>query len=352
MNALGQIHRLLGNHDESEALLLEGLQIRRRLFGDHHVATASSLNNLAELGRETGDYFQAINYHKRAIEAFQEAVGEEHPGTINAKGNLGVTLRRQAKSSMEEGESLVKDAFEHLQAKQYSESHPWIVKFGMENVIAQAQKLQDQGKYDDSVALYDSLIEKKHIMAQLTAARTDENAVESMAQREADAMSSDGEAEAALDEIRKRYRKPVNQDLMVLTQGRLAALMSKADLLAKGGRYGEADQILCEAVPPTKLILGEDSESYFRAELAMLGMKMLLGRYELCSEALPSLLQRWTDLKGPDDLEVAEVAGMLASLYFDQGLYDASSTLFVQVVEVIGHKLQYDPLQSKRLALL
>ena len=101
--------------------------------------------------------------------------------------------------------------------------------------------------------------------------------------------------------------------------------MSKADLLAKGGRYGEADQILCEAVPPTKLILGEDSESYFRAELAMLGMKMLLGRYELCSEALPSLLQRWTDLKGPDDLEVAEVAGMLASLYFDQGLYDASS---------------------------
>ena len=89
------------------------------------------------------------------------------------------------------------------------------MKFGMENVIAQAQKLQDQGKYDDSVALYDSLIEKKHIMAQLTAARTDENAVESMAQREADAMSSDGEAEAALDEIRKRYRKPVNQDLMV-----------------------------------------------------------------------------------------------------------------------------------------
>ena len=38
---------------------------------------------------------------------------------------------------------------------------------------------------------------------------------------------------------------------------------------------------------------------------------------------------------------------MPASLYFDQGLYDASSTLFVQVVEVIGHKLQYDPLQSK-----
>ena len=349
LNALGQIHRLLGNHDEAEALLLEGLQIRRRLFGDHHVATASSLNNLAELSRERGDYFQAINYHKRSIEAFDEAVGSEHPGTINAKGNLGVTLRRQAKSSMQEGQSLVKEAYEQLQARQYTETHPWIVKFGMENVIAEAQKLQDQGKYDDSVALYDSLIDKKHIMAQLTAAKADEKQADAMARQDAGAMSSDGEeADEDLNEIRKKYRKPVNQDLMVLTEGRLAALMSKAELLVKGGRYGEADQILSDAVPASKVVLGEDSESYFRAELTMLNMKMVLGRYELCAEALPSLLQRWTDLKGPDDLEVAEVAGMLAALYFDQGLYDAASTLFVQVVEVVGHKLQYDPLAMKK----
>ena len=98
LNALGQVHRLLGNLDESESLLLEAFQIRRKMLGDHNVATASSLNNLAELSRERGDYFQAINYHNRAtLEAFTASVGEQHPGTVNAKGNIGVTLRRQHK---------------------------------------------------------------------------------------------------------------------------------------------------------------------------------------------------------------------------------------------------------------
>jgi tetratricopeptide (TPR) repeat protein len=70
LNNLGQINRLLGNHDEAEALLIEALQLRRKLCGDYHVQTASTLNNLAELMRERGDFFQAVNYHNAAIESF------------------------------------------------------------------------------------------------------------------------------------------------------------------------------------------------------------------------------------------------------------------------------------------
>ena len=60
---------------------------------------------------------KAINYHNAAIEAFKESVGGDHPGAINAKGNLGVTLRRQAKNSLEQGESLVKEAYAQLQGE-------------------------------------------------------------------------------------------------------------------------------------------------------------------------------------------------------------------------------------------
>ena len=39
----------------------------------------------------------------------------------------------------------------------------------MENIISQASKLNDQGRYDEAVELYDGLISKKHVMAQLDA---------------------------------------------------------------------------------------------------------------------------------------------------------------------------------------
>ena len=31
-------------------------------------------------------------------------------------------------------------------------------------------------------------------------------------------------------------------------------------------------------------------------------------------------------------------------MYVKQGLYDAAATLYAQVIEVVGHKLQYDPM--------
>lgn len=350
LNSLGQIHRLLGNLDESESLLLEAFQIRRKMLGDHHVATASSLNNLAELSRERGDYFQAINYHNRAIEAFTASVGEQHPGTVNAKGNLGVTLRRQAKMSLEEGETLVKEAFEQLQTAHYDDQHPWVLKFGTENVVAQAQRLHMQGKHDESIALYDSLISKKHVVAQLKAVHDNAKAAEDQAVRELrGTLGADETAdidESSLGEVRRKYRKPANQDLVVLTEGRLQGLMAKARGVLLKGKYGEADQALESAVTSSKVVLGEEHPVYFRAFLLMIEIKTLLGRFEECNHLLSLLLQLWTDLKGPDHIEVAEVAAALAQVYLGQGLYDAAATLYAQVTEVVGHKLQYDPMAN------
>ena len=256
MNNLGQIHRLLGNHDEAEALLIEALQFRRKLFGDFHQLTASTLNNLAELMRERGDFFRAINYHNAAIEAFTEAEGADHPGTINAKGNLGVTLRRQAKISLEKGETLVNEAYQALQQKQYDPQHPWLVKFSMENVMAQASKLRDQGKHDESIELYDSLIAKKHVMAQLKALAGNADHLSSAEGNDADSVHSQGSqasrsgknlkgtrygkqddddmsvgsnsVHSDLSSTRKKYRRPVSQDLYMLTEGRVEGLLSKA----------------------------------------------------------------------------------------------------------------------------
>jgi len=413
LNNLGQVNRLLGNYDEAEALLIEALQLRRKLFGDYHVLTASTLNNLAELMRERGDYFQAVNYHNAAVESFMEAEGADHPGTINAKGNLGVTLRRQAKTSLERGEQLVNEAFHALQQKEYDPQHPWLVKFSMENVMAQASKLKDQGKHDESIELYDSLIAKKHVMAQLKAlggnsehmpdAAADANnddevsigaqsagsknsnevsvGAQSAGSKNSNASRSPqgkkspqqgggrygvtatsastadlgggddaslGSANSGLSSTRKKFRKPVSQDLFVLTEGRVEGMISKAKHLLFKGQFGEADSVLNSALTHSWAVLGQESYLLYRGTLLQAEVKIMLAQYELSNELLVDMLQRWTDLKGPDHVEVAYAAALLAYLYYIQGMYDASHLLYLQVAEIVGSKLTLDPLATKR----
>lgn len=80
MNNLGLVCRLLGELDRAEQALLEALKIRRGIFGDLDLTVGATLNNLAELYREKEHYQEAINYHNLAIQAFQAAGGEDHPG--------------------------------------------------------------------------------------------------------------------------------------------------------------------------------------------------------------------------------------------------------------------------------
>ena len=80
MNNLGLVLRLLGELDRAEQALTEALKIRRGLFGDIDLNVGATLNNLAELYREKQQYQEAISYHNMAIQAFQAAGGEDHPG--------------------------------------------------------------------------------------------------------------------------------------------------------------------------------------------------------------------------------------------------------------------------------
>eukprot|EP01034_Spumella_vulgaris_P040945 gene40945-50662_t len=57
---------------------------------------AGTLNDLAELCRERGDFTQAISYHKLSIEAFTKSVGLLHPADYSAAHSLFI-LAFQAK---------------------------------------------------------------------------------------------------------------------------------------------------------------------------------------------------------------------------------------------------------------
>lgn len=304
LNNLGQIFRLLGVVEKGEALLLEALQLRRELFGDIDELVAGTLNNLAELYREKGDYLQAINYHKLAIEAFNKAVGAEHPGTINAKGNLGITYRRFSKVNMDEGETLLRDAVRYMQERDYNPKHPWLLKFGNEHILTQAQRLADQGKHEQSLELFDTVLHKKKAMDELS-------------------------SNSVLDKTSSRPMSPeaVTQDVKLIADGKLVGMIGKARNLTKRAKYLESDKIISEILEKA----GEDRAVITDVTILRAENQYSLGNFDAVAPLYTEALNARIDEYGPDSVRLVESMLGLAEYFRSQAEYDQAETFYNQV---------------------
>ncbi|MEE8412298.1 MAG: serine/threonine-protein kinase, partial [Acidobacteriota bacterium] len=75
--------------EQAELLLVEVLEGRRRLFGPQDPRTLPTMNNLAELYRETGRYEDAEPLYVTALELREKMLGADHPRTLISTFNLG-----------------------------------------------------------------------------------------------------------------------------------------------------------------------------------------------------------------------------------------------------------------------
>ena len=82
-------------HSQAAELLREALAIREKALGPEHPDTATSLNNLADLLRDQGDFAGARPLHERALAIRETALGPEHSATATSLNNLANLLRDQ-----------------------------------------------------------------------------------------------------------------------------------------------------------------------------------------------------------------------------------------------------------------
>lgn len=174
------------------------------------------------------------------------------PGTINAKGNLGITLRRYSKVNADLGEELIRDTVQYLNTHEYSGDHPWLVKFGNENIISEAQKLASQGKHDLSLEMYDALYKKKEAQSAASAGAGAGGRSLTSPQGSPGKGSPLGKSGAL-------GATQASQDMVLIGTGKFGAMVGKAQSCVRRCRHTEAEAILAEcAAFPTEL-LGADS---------------------------------------------------------------------------------------------
>ncbi len=89
LNNHALILEALDRYAESESLYQQALQMRERLFGRNHPATADVIHNLANLYAEQGFFDKAEQFHWEALSIRLDAENVEKEDVANSNHNLG-----------------------------------------------------------------------------------------------------------------------------------------------------------------------------------------------------------------------------------------------------------------------
>ena len=88
MNNLAVTYRAQGKTAEAAVLQEEVLEKRKRILGDDHPDTLTTMNNLAETYRAQGKTAEAAVLHEEVLEKSKRILGDDHPDTLTTMNNL------------------------------------------------------------------------------------------------------------------------------------------------------------------------------------------------------------------------------------------------------------------------
>ena len=90
MSALAGLFESMGDYDRALPMHEECLAKRKRVLGEDHPDTLTSLNNLAGLFESMGDYDRALPMYEECLAKRKRVLGEDHPSTLASLNNLAV----------------------------------------------------------------------------------------------------------------------------------------------------------------------------------------------------------------------------------------------------------------------
>jgi serine/threonine protein kinase/tetratricopeptide (TPR) repeat protein len=95
----GTLLKTQGRQTEAEPYYRKMLEGRRRVLGDDHPDTLTAISNMGFLFHAQGRLDEAEVYHREALERRRLVLGDDHPGTLTSLNEMGTLLRSQGKSA-------------------------------------------------------------------------------------------------------------------------------------------------------------------------------------------------------------------------------------------------------------
>jgi serine/threonine protein kinase/Tfp pilus assembly protein PilF len=245
INNLGGLLQFQGRLDEAEPHYRESLEKRRRVLGEEHPGTLTSINNLGVLLRDQGRLTEAEPYMREGTDKLRRVLGEEHPDTLISIGNLGLVLHGQGK--LAEAERYYREALEKRRLV-LGEEHPATL-LALSNLSV---LLRDQGRLAEAESYAREALEKRRRV---------------LGEEHPDTLSSINtmgnllEAQGKLAEAEPYYREALEKSRRVLGEEHPRTLISVnnlGSLLEAQGKLVEAEPYYREALERSRRVLGEE----------------------------------------------------------------------------------------------
>ena len=320
LNNLALLYRKQGQYGAAEPLLKRALAIREKTLGPNHPDVARSLNNLAELYREQGQYAAAETLYQRALEIQaaaeplykrslamrEEALEPEHPDVAKSLNNLAALYQEQGE--YEAAEPLFKWALA-IQEKALGSAHPEVAR-SLNNLAA---LYQEQGQYEAAEPLLTRALEIQE--KALGSAHPDvARSLSNLAGLYQD-LGEYAKAEELLTRglaIQEKTLGPAHPEVA-------RSLNNLAGLYQDLGEYAKAEKLLTRGLAIREKTLGPAHPEVAQSLNNLAGLYQEWRQYAKAEAMLKRALAIWENALGPEHPYCRTALKHLAQLYYGWG---------------------------------
>jgi non-specific serine/threonine protein kinase/serine/threonine-protein kinase len=152
--ALGETYYYLGEPERAQRQTERAVALRRQALGQDHPDTLAASGNLAHFYMDVGRVDEAIALLADSLARRQAGLGPDHPETITSKNDLAVVY--QAAGRLREALPLYEEALRQRRAKLGSD-HPDTM-FSINNL---ASAYRSEGRFSEALPLYQEALDRR-----------------------------------------------------------------------------------------------------------------------------------------------------------------------------------------------
>ncbi|MCB1042187.1 MAG: serine/threonine protein kinase [Acidobacteria bacterium] len=323
LSAIGGTYRMLGDYDRAEELLVEALDIRRRMLGDQDFEVAETWNQLALCSSSQRDHAKAEKYLSHYLDYCEKHLPPGHERLFGAL------------SSMADLKCRKNDLVEALKFANRAEAAGATVDptnrlnvFYTDALFELATARAKLSDYEKAKSLLREAIELNRLSPHLDYVSR------------AIYMSELGQllfTEGRVDEARDLVEKSIALKIKALGEKHIETVISRlryTSILSRIGQYEEAVRISEDCIRILNGMGANNTNEYALALINLSSMQREQGDFENAERTLLSVLtdQQLRSLIGDS---AVRAQGNLANIYLATGRYQEAESLYVEIWDAL-----------------
>jgi serine/threonine protein kinase/Tfp pilus assembly protein PilF len=320
-STIGSTYMALGLFADAEAQLRRALLMRQSVLGENHPDVASSLDDLAGLMLEKGDYSAAEPLYRSALAMNRRLLGERNATVALNLANIALLLQKQARYA--EAESLSRESLSMRRDILGENSADFATS--LSNL---ATLLQAEGKYAEAEPLQRTALSTRRALL-----GPNHPEVASSLNNLAGILQAQGkyaEAEPLLREALATDKAIYGDEHPSVPE----TLNNLAIVLDYQGKYTEVEPMYREALVLYTRILGEKHQSVAACMNALAVLLQARGEYTEAESLHRQALAMRRELLGNTHPQVASSLSNLASLLQERGQLTEAESLYRDALSI------------------